>query len=90
MDFPSCRLTEKGFLSIELASMQAYACCVQPGETPEVSGDCRSLMRTVAGGGDLSQGYDSSVITELAAAARQVSGFPCTAHYGACPIALKG
>ena len=90
-DAHSCRLTEKGFLSIDLPSMQAYACCVQPGEAPEVTGDCGLPMRTVAGGrGDISLGYDPLVIIELAAAARAVNGFPCTAHYGACPIALKG
>jgi organic radical activating enzyme len=88
LDHVSCRLTGRGYLSVDLASMRAYACCVQPGEAPELIGDCGSVMRPSAGGAG-GPGYDPTVITDLAGAALRVTGFRCSAHYGACPISLR-
>lgn len=89
LNAPTCGLAKKGFLSVDLSSMRAYACCVQVGEPAQVVADCmRVLSPSPPGSGAR---FDPLTIVDIhQSASRQSSTFPCTAHYGSCPIALEG
>lgn len=84
----TCHLRAKGFLSLELSSMRAYACCVQVGSSPDILGAHYSQL----GGGiplRINPGEDGRRLSGLARAGKLTNGLPCDAHYGACPIALR-
>jgi sulfatase maturation enzyme AslB (radical SAM superfamily) len=84
----TCHLRAKGFLSVELSSLRAYACCVQVGSSPDILGAHYSQL----GSGTplrIDLGEDGRRLSELALGGKLTSGLPCDAYYGACPIAIR-
>jgi hypothetical protein len=78
-----CRLPEKSFPSITLDTGYVYACCVQVGAPPAVTGLSPQAPTT-----DWRKIRDRLVDVVTASMAVPLGTLPCGAYYGACPLAL--
>jgi Radical SAM superfamily/4Fe-4S single cluster domain len=81
----ACWLRKKGFLSIDLASMEAFSCCVQVGEPDSVVGAHKLRLPMVP-----RAHLVPAMVSALMLAIEPPGSMPCTTHYGGCPIALRG